>query len=297
MPRRSGADAQVLTRRGIESQRAELKNPIGVTQRFHDARILGPRVFFFRRRPSLCEREQELLTTACARNQAIDLHYKHDGQPKIAHARLIEYTDEELRIDRPSTDGREALLTEQQEITAFFADDSRFYSFATRILQTRVRMELNRDKRILGVTLETPTQIIEEQRRHAYRLSLAKYEVKVFLSDGSVGADTLQDDPKRLTGRIVNLSVGGMAVLVPIKGVPPLRSGELFAATFSLPNQDDPLYYIAELRHVRRVRDGLNGLAGFRFTSQGPRDVVRQSQRIHQFIIGEQRRHLRRRVR
>lgn len=251
----------------------------------------------FRKAPTLSTAQRELLLAACARNQAADIHYKVGGQSRIAHARLIELAEGELRLDRPQCGGRDVRFDADAEVTAFFADDTRFFSFTTTVLQPLIRIELNRDKKVLGIALAAPNLLTEEQRRQAYRLSLAKYEVKALLHDAAADGESAPIQARHFTGRVVNISVGGMAVLFEAKLCPHLKSGELFMATLSLPNQDDPFCFVAETRHIRRVREGLFTMSGFRFLNFGPRDVVRQGQRIHQFIIGEQRRHLRGRVR
>lgn len=239
---------------------------------------------------------REILEQLCAHNRAGEIHYEQDGALRTARMRFITLGADELQIDRPQCIGRDVNLPDGTELTAYFYHEGELHAFSTRVLRQIVIVDLNRQKRVVGMALALPAAIRREQRRRDFRVSLARHDVPVTLHE--LDADTLASAPRsaaRFPGRAVNLSAGGLGVMVEKAACPKLEVWQRLYVLFTLPEDDEPLALPAEIRQVRAVHDGLELMLGLRFLDTGEVSFRTQTRRIGDFIIAEQRRQIRRR--
>lgn len=247
-----------------------------------------------RKHTGLTAQERDRLEQACARNQSADLHYHEGPELRTARTRLLAIAGDELYIDQPRCIGQDVLLAKDKSLTVYLLIDSELYAFSSRVVRPRVEVDLNRQRRIVGVALRMPAQLRKQQRREQFRLSLAKADVAANLHKTSAdAADVVPLDAPRFRGRVVNISLGGVGVLYDVSRTPPLAPGEILFIEFALPEAESPFVFPVEVRHLRSVRDDENRICGLRFLDTTAPAVRGQVQRLNKFIAAEQRRQLR----
>ncbi|MEW6198126.1 MAG: PilZ domain-containing protein [Planctomycetota bacterium] len=247
-----------------------------------------------RRHTGLTTQERERLEQACARNQPADIHYHEGSELRTARTRLLAIAGDELYIDRPQCIGQNVVLAKDMPLTLYLLIASELYAFSSRVVRPVVTLDLNRRRQVTGVALRMPAELRKQQRREQFRLSLAKADVAANLHKTSADAiDVVPRDAPRFTGRIVNISLGGVAVLYDVGRTPPLAPGEVLFVEFTLPEAKSPLVFPVEVRHFRSVRDDESRICGLRFLDTAAPAVREQVQQLNKFIAEEQRRQLR----
>lgn len=247
-----------------------------------------------RKHTGLTAQERERLAQACARNQSADIHYHEGPELRTARTRLLAIAGDELHIDRPQCIGQDILLAKDKSVTVYLLIDSELYAFSSRVVRPRVEVDLNRQRRIVGVALRTPGQLRKQQRREQFRLSLAKADVAASLHKTSVDvADVVPLDAPRFSGRVVNISLGGVGVLYDVGRAPPLAPGEVLFIEFALPEVESPFVLPVEVRHIRGVRHDENRICGLRFLDTTAPLIREQVAQLNKFLADEQRRQLR----
>ena len=240
----------------------------------------------------------EIVDRACARNTAAELHIQQpDGILLTAWARMLGYQNELVRLDQPQADSGRIALSPGQPVTVFLHVDGRRYRFHSAVVEPRVRIRLNERMVVAGITLEWPSELIEAQRREDFRVSIGgTRDLPVRFHGLTVPAPgPVPLDVPRFRGRIIDVSAGGMAVLIARTEIRNVRLGELFYSEFSLPQDDQPFTPVCQARHASLVRTDTARLVGMQFMPWIGCEAKQISQRIRRFVVAEQRRQLRRR--
>ncbi len=246
------------------------------------------------RSPDMSRDRQTLLAEACARNLSAELHYHVDEELCTARTRLLGVSGDELQIDRPQSIGQPLRLTRDTRVTLYIAVGGELWALDGVVARTAAEVELNRGRRITGMILRLASPLRREQRREQFRVSLAKYDVPVILHGLAEGyLDAAPCDARRLAGRAVNISVGGVAVLCDARRYSPPTVQDVLFAVFSLPIVDFQLALPVETRHVRPVHAGLECIIGLRFIQPQAPPIRVQIQRVDRFVVEEQHRQLR----
>jgi len=239
---------------------------------------------------------REVVGEACARNMAAELHIpQSDGGLLTAWTRMLGCEGELIQLDQPQAISGCISLAPGQRVTVFLHVKGKRYRFHSAVAQPRVRIRLNERMVVTGITLEWPSEVMEAQRREDFRVSVAgTRDIPVCFHGLTVPAPgPVPVDVPRFGGRIVDVSAGGMAVLIARTEIRNLRLGDLFYSEFLLPEDDQPLTPVCQVRHANLVRADTARLVGMEFMPWVGCDAERMNQRTRRFVVAEQRRQLR----
>jgi c-di-GMP-binding flagellar brake protein YcgR len=217
----------------------------------------------------------ELLQEACNRNTPIELHYVnrnlsgHQITPDMFYAqtRLLGVDDNQLYLDSPQSIGKKVHLGIGRQVDAYFCLQKKMYTFRTTVTNVNVKVILNREMTVVGICLAMPDRMRAGQRREEHRipvLNVCPLMIRLH--------ETPKDEPnacpinaRRFEGDIINLSRGGICVL--LKGdqrfLP--RFGQWYYLSFTLPGDEEPLFFLGELRHFVEIERSDSRRFGFQF--------------------------------
>jgi c-di-GMP-binding flagellar brake protein YcgR len=237
---------------------------------------------------------RRLLQAACARNTSAELHCEGDEGSLTARLRLLRVESQQLLTDEARFSGNAPALRPRQPVVIYFLQDGVRWAFRSRVRAPQVVVSLNHDFRIRGMAFQVPDQVLEQQRRADFRVSLAGRDILAELraaATGDITACPVHAD--RFAGRVTNISAGGLCLLVD----PDVRSGfdlgELFYAHFRLPEEDEECLLPVEVRNHRRIASSGAILVGLRFVACSLAGTPIQLRRVQHFVAAEQRRLLR----
>ena len=240
----------------------------------------------------------ELLAHARDRNVMLQLHYEDpSGSLVIGKTRIRTLNERQIFADAISfADGNERIPSGQPFWAHFTIRRNRF-QFQTLIESERVPITAHGRDRVFGVALQRPTGLSKSQRRAHVRVSVAAGDaIRVFVVRSSAGTpNACVIDAAHAVGRMLNLSAGGMTVLLPSDGIRRSQVNDRFFLTFALPEVEGDFFLFGSLRHTRKVESSDSLRVSFAFkTSDG--SVLRLDQkRMEQFIVERERENLRRR--
>jgi len=238
-----------------------------------------------------------LLGEACQRNTSAELHFQH-GQADVitARVRMLGMDEEQIFVDRPQLVGSELRLRPRQPAMVYFLLGGTRYAFHTRVVKPRCLVRLNSRQRVAGASLSVPAEVRPQQRRADFRLSLAGFDwIVAHLHRGSSqNGGHCPMDTRPCRARLNNISAGGVGALVDTSAAGDWNAREIFFMSFSLPGVEQEFLMMTELRHHRRIHDGLTTLAGFKFCPWPLAPLQPYVRQIRRFIAAEQRKQLRR---
>ena len=237
---------------------------------------------------------RRLLEVACARNLSAEMHWEGWKDRAVGRLRLLAIDDRYVYTDRPRLDGPRLELSADQMVQVHFLCDGNRYVFRTRIADPWTSVRLNAKLRVAGVALRIPDRIITQQRRSDFRVSLAAGSIAVRLHEVDPNDMTLCPIlAARFTGRIANISAGGLGVLVKQVQRGVMEPGERYCAQFALPGEPDPMVLFVEVRNVRTNRDRKVHLVGMHFLPCAAVGTARRIAAVQRFIVAEQLRQIR----
>ena len=239
----------------------------------------------------------QVLRQACARNTSAELHFEDPEAGLITtRVRLLDMDAERIYTDRPQSIGRRVGLKPRQAVVACILLKGTRYAFSSRIARPHCYVRLNRRQQVPGTAVTLPAQVGRQQRRGEFRISLVGYkDLKVAVHGGSAdNGGAAPVDSVRSAGRLLNISAGGVGALFKTGPKPRWRLGQLFFLAFGLPGVETTFVILAELRHLRRIHEGLATIAGFKFRPWPMVPMESYRHQITRFIAVEQRRQLRR---
>ncbi len=240
----------------------------------------------------------EIVAEACARNLPAELHIQQlDGDVVTAWAQMLGCQNELVQLDQPQAGSGSITLAPRQRVKVFLYVRGKRYRFHSAVAEPRARIRLNERMVVTGIALEWPSELVEAQRREDFRVSVAgTHDIPVRLHGLTVPAPgPVPLDVHRFQGRIIDISAGGMAVLIARTEIRNVQLGELFYSEFILPEDDQPLAPVCQSRHANLIRADTAHLVGMQFMPWIGCDAKQMSQRTRRFVIAEQRRQLRRR--
>lgn len=238
----------------------------------------------------------ELLAEACERNASAEICFEHrDGPPLIARVRLLELSDEFIRADKPGKNDQGGHIPQGRPITVHVFIRGARYQFDSVIVDQSAWIQLNNERRVPGIVLRRPKEVLKSERRSSYRVSLAGIDpIQIELARGHPDIrDACLLSPGVFGGRILNLSVGGAAVLVDRRDLRTANRGERFFLGFSLPSVEEPCCQLGEVRHVMNIEASESIRLAFAFQQWGGRMYGREQNILSRFITEQQRRLLR----
>jgi len=240
---------------------------------------------------------RKMIDCACARNTPAELHYAgKSDETHIARIRLIKIENDEIYADAPLSADSKVTLSRRQPVNVHAQINGTRYAFATHVERVFTTVDLNAHKRISAITLALPERMTEQQRRKYFRMSVAGHEdIRVdFCAALADQPNCCSIDAERFSGRMVNVSAGGLLVIIPISQRRKYVQCERLFVEFHLPEIENAFQLSAEVRHFRRVHDGTDTLVGFRFEHDVPIPVERLIQMITRFVADQERRRLKR---
>ena len=239
----------------------------------------------------------EILRQACARNASAELHLE-DPETGLttARVRLLDMDAERIYMDRPQSAGRRVELKPGQAVAVCFLLNGTRYAFRSRIARLHCYIRLNPTQQVPGTAVTLPAQVGQQQRRAEFRISLVGYKGLEVMVHGGRADDggAAPVDSVRWTGRLLDISAGGVAALFETGPRPRWRPGQLFFLAFGLPGVETTFVILAELRHLRRIHEGQATIAGLKFRPWPMVPMESYRRQITRFLATEQRRQLRR---
>ncbi len=240
----------------------------------------------------------DIIAEACARNLPAELHIQQsDGDVVTAWARMLGWQNERVQLDQPQTGSGSITLSPHQRVTVFLHVKGKRCRFHSAVVEPRARIRLNERIVVTGIALAWPSELVEAQRREDFRVSVAgTHDIPVRFHGLTVPAPgPVPLDVPRFCGRMIDVSAGGMAVLIARTELRAVQLGELFYGEFTLPEDDRPLTPVCQARHANLVRTDTTHLVGMQFVPWVGCSAQLMTQRTRRVVIAEQRRQLRRR--
>lgn len=247
-----------------------------------------------------------VLARACERNTPIELHYFNPCQaadsvePEVlrAQTRLIALEADSVAVDFPQDIGHTLRLRCGIQVRAYFMLDEIIYNFHATVLEMRSRVELNRQTTLVGCRLTRPDRVVAAQRREDHRVSVATRE-PIGIQIHEAGLEDFSACPLsawRGSGRIVNLSRGGMAVRLEGDDRHKFPVGRRCFFSFGLPPDRESLLMLGEVRHAREILEGSAAVLGVQFlTWPGTLEHRQRITAIGRFVADIERVNLRQR--
>lgn len=238
----------------------------------------------------------KLLAEACDRNAPAEICFAHrNGPPLIARVRLLDLSDEFIHADKPGKNEQNGHIPQGRPITVHVSIRGARYLFDSVIVDQSARIQLNSEQRIPGIVLRRPKKISKSERRSSYRVPLAGIDpIQIELARGHPDIhDACLLSPGVLGGRMLNLSAGGVAVLLDRRDLRTAKRGDRYFLGFSLPGVEERCCQLAEVRHVKNIEVSESIRLAFAFVQWGGRMFNREQNILSRFITEQQRRRLR----
>ncbi len=239
-----------------------------------------------------------MIRLACARDAAVELRYERaDGTCVRGRTRLLEETPEWILADAPSYERQDVRIPAHRPVSVFLMLNGKRYEFATIIEDDAVKIRLNAEQQVRGLQLRRPAMILESQRRAHFRVSLAASDpigVTVAACHPRF-RDACAIDVQPAHGRLLNISAGGVALLLSTRELRRVRVNDCFYLGFGLPEVEGEFNMLATVRHAVSVPSSESVRVGTAFLPWSGIDLRADLRRIVGFIADCERRSLRRR--
>ncbi|MGB2985582.1 MAG: hypothetical protein WBE26_06835 [Phycisphaerae bacterium] len=244
------------------------------------------------------EAVERLIGAGCARNVPVELHYETAGGAIVmGRVRLLELTERQFLADRPLYSNDDAQIPTGAAISVHVLLDGVRYQFDSAIEESKRLVRLNARQRVPGIALRRPAVMAESQRRSHLRISMATYDpinIDLVRPDPTF-PDACSIDAELVAAWMLDLSVGGVSVLVDHRILNRVQQTERFFLTFALPSVDDEFYMLGSHRHSRVVEASDSLRIGLSFRPWRDRQFTHDQRRLSRFIAEHERSMLRRR--
>lgn len=222
---------------------------------------------------------EELLQQVCNKRGSAEIEVEApDGSSQRGRIRLLRCDDHALYIDRPSCYGMPLELTSDMSASVHFLVDGERFTFRAEIIEECL-IPLGRDQTIPGFSLALPEQVSRDERRLDFRASLGR-SVEIISRVRPDGDPAV----KPFCAQIMNISAGGMAVVVVDPGSCEIQKGGTYWVEFELPDLERNFCFKTELRHLRDL-SGAGYIMGLKFLPEINATEMRHAVRqISQFV-------------
>ena len=241
---------------------------------------------------------EQLIGAGCSRNAPAELLYEgRDGTVVVGRVRLLELTPRRILADRPVCLESDGTIPIGAPITVHVNLQGTRHQFESVIEDGDQTVQLNSRQTIPGIAMRKPAVVMESQRRAHLRISVVAYDpTSVTMARPHPNlADACAVDASIITGWLVDLSVGGISVLVDRGVLESARLTERFFLTFALPAMEGEFNMLGSVRHCRVVGSSNSLRLGIGFRPWRGPAFRRDQRRISQFVTEHERRLLRRR--
>ncbi len=240
------------------------------------------------------DRDVSILAEGALRNLHLDCVLDQaDGG--TFNSRMLHYADERLWIADLTHVGRVTKNAEGRTLVCSCRLGRDILRFSG-VIVSRAGFQLNARHRVAALVLKdlTPPQVV--QRRRYFRISLAGHasaDVTIWVVDPFDEAGAVQGET---CGRMVDLSGGGVGVLVADASVLADSQDKQLWARFALPGENESLLFRVALRHVRPLADRRAHHVGIEFIEYvDPGRHQRVVDDLVRFVSRQERLQLRRR--
>ena len=240
----------------------------------------------------------ELIGKACARNVPAELHFEDTaGNLTIGRVRLLEMTDDLVLTDRPTMLDDNGIIPDGSTLTVHFALNGSRYQFKSLLEESGLIVRLNAHQRVSGISLRQPFVLTDSQRRLDLRISvLGNDSISIWLVDPHPSvSNACSIDARVIAGRIVDISSGGVSVLVPHHALRKCEPGHRFYLNFVLPDVEHEFCMLGIVRFSRLVESSESIRLGIQLRRWFGSVHQRDRQRISHFVVAHERRRLKRR--
>lgn len=241
---------------------------------------------------------EQFLESACARQAAAELHFERgDGVLVIARARLLLFSDNELLADRPVYSDHGSKIPLGRPLKVHVAIRGSRYEF-----ESAIELEFRSGPRHTpwigpGIVLRKPKEVVPSQRRANVRVSVLGCDpIRVISAKpfpSRAAACSLEGPVYH--GWMVDVSAGGLSIVVDRQMGRLIRRGDRLYVTFCLPDLEGEFNVLGSVRHLREVAEGESIRLAMAFRSWPGGRLRFDQQRIARFVAERERSMLRRR--
>lgn len=241
---------------------------------------------------------EELLAEARDRSVMLELHYEDpSGALVIGKTRIRALREGRILADSISLIDKSERIPLGRPLCAHFTIRGKRLQFETDIEGDRVPVGILAGERMLGIALRRPKKLTESQRRTHVRISVAAGDaIQVCVSRPSPKTpNACSMDGEHAVARLLNVSAGGMTILLPSNGLARCKVNDRFFLTFALPDIEGEFHLVGSLRHTRKVETSGSLRGSFAFKPWDGNVLRLDQRRIERFIVERERVNLRRR--
>lgn len=237
------------------------------------------------------------LAAMCARNCPAELHYAEtEHGVKTARVRMLALMDSELCTDRPQNIDAGVDLQAGEAVTVYVVQGESRWAFESRVVKMNRIIRLNDRQRVLGIALAIPHELCPQQRRRDFRVSVSSSGLACNVTpEWPADSYACSSEAQPYRAMIANVSARGIAIVLENVPARCFSFGKRMFLDFRLPDTGTSVVVLAETRHVRDVRSRGNVLVGLSFLPTPLLDDQHLRKELSAFVVGEQRRKLRRR--
>lgn len=238
-----------------------------------------------------------VLHEGCARNVPLELHYHTpDDVVQVFRTRMLDLDGRQLYLDSPQHDGKRTTLNRGRTVSAYLLLNGTRYAFRSRVLNTKCWVQLNNTMRVPGIAILRPKRVQEHQRREDYRVLLAGTDpLHVDLHEADAdNPDVCPMTAARFSGRVIDLSRGGMCLCVERERRQRVVTGEYYFVNGVIPDGEGEIAMLVEVRHFGTIARTGAWRLGVRFTSWNRPFTKPFIHRVARYCAEVQRRCLRR---
>lgn len=240
---------------------------------------------------------EQFLESVCARQAAAELHFERgDGELVIARLRLLAFSDSEVLADRPVyVDGRGKIPT-GRPLKVHVAIQGSRYEFESVIESEFRRPPGHTPWTGPGIVLRRPKSVSPSQRRANVRVSVVGCDpIRVISAKPCAsGAAACSLDGPVYYGWMIDVSAGGLSMVLDRRSARLVRCGDEFYVTFCLPDVDGDFNLFGTVRHLREVAGGESIRLALAFRNWPGGRLRPDQQRIAHFVAERERLILRR---
>lgn len=222
----------------------------------------------------------ETIDRAIERNVPCEMQIRRSsGELFVVKSRLLGRGEHGIEIDWPTSIGQDVPIHEGLKVEVFFSIENVRWSFRSRIADLKRHIELNDEHTIIGVVLTTPPKLVNGQRRNDHRVGLGGQDVRVMVHAGDPESEYAAapiDGPVREC-RLVDLSIGGLSLLVPGEWIGITGINRPFFVTIPM-GKGGSMTLLAEVRQRRRLNRSSDLRIGMKFRSWPDRREFQQLQ-------------------
>lgn len=241
---------------------------------------------------------EPIISAACECRLPAELHcIDHDGVVITGCVRILDYTSDLILADQPLYLADDGTIPIGRSITVDMSLHGERYQFETVIMEENREIRVNDSQTQAGIALRMPIVIAKSQRRSHLRVLTVGYDpisVDIAVPDSETAGACKLDAP-RINGWMVDLSAGGLSVVVDQRVFPSACRGDRYYLTFRLPGLTREFNMLGSVRHSRPVKSGASLRVALSFCRWGIGHTRSEQRRVARFVANHELRMLRRR--